>query len=145
MDGNIPEHPLQANFSHLSCLYPPAFAPRHHPLTSPLGKNAARNRAAKCDKKRQRICRNLSLQLVAFCCLLSLDARFDFNEQFSNLARARVTPRQDEIFTARQSLAGDCADSRKLDDATAGKTSCKMLRVMLTACQHWCFAICFAC
>jgi len=48
---------------------------RHHPLTSSLRKIAARNRAAKGDKKRQRICRNLSLQLVAFCRLLSLGAR----------------------------------------------------------------------
>lgn len=140
MDGNIPEHPLQANFSHLSCLYPPAFAARHHPLTSPFGKNAARNRAAKSDKRRQRICRNLSLQLVAFCRLLSLDARFDFKEQFTNLDRARVTPSGRKISAARPNLADDCAESRKLDGATAGKSSCEMLRAMLTRCQPWCFA-----
>jgi len=33
---------------------------------------------------------------------------------------------------ARLNLADDCAEFRKLDDATAGKTSCEVLRVMLT-------------
>jgi hypothetical protein len=69
----------------------------------------ARNRAAKSDKKRQRICRNLSLHLVAFCRLLSLDAAFIFSRQFAILGRARVTPCQNNVFTARQNLAECCA------------------------------------
>jgi hypothetical protein len=101
---------------------------RHHLLPASVGKNAARNRAAKSDKKRQRICRNLSLQLVTFCRLLSLGAQLVFNAKFAILDRARATPYFKGNFAARQFLADGRAESRKMERATAGKTSCKMLR-----------------
>ena len=55
--------------------------------------------------------------------------------QIPILDRARVTPSDRKISAARPNLADDCAESRKLDGATAGKTSCEMLRAMLTRCQ----------
>lgn len=134
--GGIPEHRVNTNISRPSCLHPLAKISRHHPLTSSLRKIAARNRAAKGDKKRQRICRNLSLQLVAFCRLLSLGARSSTMMQMVILDRARVTPRQDEIFTARQSLADDCAKSRKSENVTSDRTSCEMLRAMMRLLQR---------
>ena len=86
------------NVSRSSCLHPLAKNHRHHLLTSSLGKSAARNQAAKSDKKRQRICRNLSLQLVAFCRLLSLVAQLVFNEQFAILDRGTPYPLLNQGF-----------------------------------------------
>ena len=67
-------------------------------------------------------------EFVAFCRLLSLDARLDFNESFTNLGRARVTPRQDEVFTAHHYLA-DVARS-------ASFVLTAMLRRTLTRSSH---------
>jgi hypothetical protein len=55
----------------------------------------------------------LSLQLVAFCHLLSLAAQLVFNERFAILDRARVTPYFKGVFMARQNLADGCAESRE--------------------------------
>ncbi|MGP8199173.1 MAG: hypothetical protein ACLQU4_06695, partial [Limisphaerales bacterium] len=88
-----------------------------------------KNRGSKpSGKKRQKAATNLPQLVASTCRLLSLGARFDFNEQFTNLGRARVTPSDRKISAARPNLAHDCAESRKLDGATAGKTSCEMLR-----------------
>ena len=74
VDVKILEHRLNANISRSSCPYLRAIYRRHHPLTSSLGKRADRNRATKSDKKRQRICRNMTLfvacnlpLVVTFC------------------------------------------------------------------------------
>ena len=55
--------------------------------------------------------------------------------QVAILDRARVTPSDRKISAARPNLADDCAESRKLDGATAGMTSCGTLRAMLARCQ----------
>ena len=59
---------------------------------------------------------------------LSLDARFNFNEQFTNLGRARVTPCETKVFAARHNLA-DVARS-------ASFVLTAMLRRILTQSSH---------
>jgi hypothetical protein len=85
IEGSILEHSFSAIILRLSRLHLLVKEDRHHLLTSSLWKTAARNRAAKSDKKQQRICRNLSLRLAAFCRLLSLGAQLVFKGLWNNL------------------------------------------------------------